>query len=114
MDAGDIELIYSCPDRIAGLRLNSVGDRFVFSRRFGSDEMEAEEICARAVEDVVQLLPVIMHYIMKVPLIDLELLHDFAPHLVPEVLVFEKASALTFVCLRPERLLHRVCLGARA
>jgi len=44
-DTGEIELIYSCPDRIAGLRLNGAGDRFVFSRRFGSDEMEAEEIC---------------------------------------------------------------------
>lgn len=49
-DTGEIELIFSCPDRIVGLRLNRAGERFVFSQRIGGDEMEDEEICTLSVD----------------------------------------------------------------
>ncbi len=42
---GGVELVYSSPDPIAGVRLNTTGNRFVFSQRLGGDELENGEIC---------------------------------------------------------------------
>jgi Tol biopolymer transport system component len=41
----DCELIYGSSDRVTGVRVNAMGDRLVFSQRFGGDALENEEIC---------------------------------------------------------------------
>ncbi len=45
-----IELIYSTPWRISGLRLNPSGDRLAFSLRVEGDQLENEEICTLGVD----------------------------------------------------------------
>jgi Tol biopolymer transport system component len=49
-EATEVRLIYTCPDRITGLRLNGEGSAFVFSRRIGADESSNEEICILGVD----------------------------------------------------------------
>lgn len=44
IDTQAIALIYSSPNEIASLRLNSVGDKFVFSQKVGGDNGTHEEI----------------------------------------------------------------------
>jgi len=45
-----VELIYSSSVKIAYLRLNGVGDTFIFSQKVGGDTDEYEEVCAVGVD----------------------------------------------------------------
>ena len=47
---GEVELVYSSSVTISYLRLNSAGDRFVFSQRIDGDADEFEEICMLGVD----------------------------------------------------------------
>jgi Tol biopolymer transport system component len=44
LDTFETRLIYSSPDRLTTLRLNSIGDRLVFSKQVGGTTYEHEEI----------------------------------------------------------------------
>ncbi len=46
----DVELIYSSPRKISTLRLNSAGDRLVFSQKIDGDKDIHEEICTLRVD----------------------------------------------------------------
>jgi TolB protein len=46
----EVELVASSPDGFSTLRLNSAGDRFVFSRKIDGGADEDEEICSIAVD----------------------------------------------------------------
>jgi len=43
--SGDIGLIWATDDPLTNLALDPAGSRFAFSRRFGADDLEHEEIC---------------------------------------------------------------------
>jgi len=47
---GGVELVYSSSVKIAYLRLNGAGDRFIFSQKVGGDIDEYEEICTVGVD----------------------------------------------------------------
>ncbi len=50
LEAKQVTLIYTSPDRIAGLRLDVAGTAFVFSQRIVGDEHANEEICTLGVD----------------------------------------------------------------
>jgi len=51
LDTEDVNLLYSSPKRITTLRLNSAGNKFVFSQTVGGDEYEHEEIFTLNIDD---------------------------------------------------------------
>jgi len=49
-EAPQVRLIYTCPERITGLKLDVNSGSFAFSQRIGADESSNEEICVLGVD----------------------------------------------------------------
>jgi len=50
LETSQINLIYTCDEKLSGLRLNPAGDAFVFTERFGDGADTDEEICVVGVD----------------------------------------------------------------